>query len=178
MDTGALSDAMDSGNVVFLSVGEDDVASDVAGDLASDDRTVIFISVSKPAMTRKKELVAQGVSDENVFFIDGSGSDEGAVRQENVAFVNPANLTELSIALNQAVETMSLQGPVVVMLDALESLGMYSDEQIFRRFIHVLCNKMRAYGAAVVLIGTADSIDPGLRSLLNQFADKTVDAEA
>lgn len=177
MNVGLLRDAMNDDKVVFLTVeeGDTDTASHVLSEMAGMEDQIVFVTVSKPAMTRKEDLDADGVADDNVFFIDGSKVEDGRVREENVVFVDPANLTDLSISLTQAVEQLTENGPVVLLLDAITALGLYSDEQDFKQFIHVLCNKMRQHGVPVLLIGTDEALDDEMESLVSQFADSTYD---
>lgn len=176
MDATGLREKLDGDNVLFVPAGENDrdVACDMIAGLDSDDISIIYISVSKPAMTRKEELADRGIDDDRVFFIDGSKSED-KVRQKNVVYVNPANLTDLSISLMQAVESLNEKRSVVVLLDAIESLGLYNDTQTYQQFIHVMCSKLRQHGVPVLLIGTRDSIDEQMQSLITQFTDDTFD---
>jgi len=177
MDVGRIEGAMKGDRIVFLSADQgSDIGSDTLSGLATGDETVICISVTKSAMERKQELADLGVADENVFFIDGSTVEDDEVREQNVVFVNPSNLTGLSIALTNAVDTLRQEGPIVVMLDTIEALGLYSDEESFRRFIHAFCTKMRQYGVPVLLLGAGAALDEEMRSLVQQFADVTVEA--
>lgn len=176
MDVDRLRKAMDGNRIVFLSGDESiDIGSDALSGLATGDEKVVCISVAKSAVERKEQLEELGVADENVFFIDGSKTDD-EVRAENIVFVNPSNLTDLSISLTHAIETLTPQGPVIVMLDTIEALGLYSDEKEFRRFIHAFCNKMRQHEVPVLLIGSGETLDGEMRSLIEQFTDETVEA--
>lgn len=162
--------------VVFLRAGpdEEDTADDILADLAGSGDRVVFITTSKPAMSRKDELEDAGIADDTVFFIDGSGSEDDQVRAENIVFVNPRNLTQLSISMTEAVDQLGAEGPVYMVLDSLATLLMYHDDKQLKRFLHLFCTKMRAREVSTVLISVEDTVDETVAATAAQFADTTL----
>lgn len=178
MDMAKIREELDDDRIMYLRAHEDstaDLAADVLAGLARQGDRVVFLSTAKPAMTRQEDLREQDITDDNVFFIDGSNIDDDQVRQENMVFVNPKNLTHLSISMNEAVEQLSGDGPVIVVIDALTSLSMYHEEKPLRQFLHTFCAKMRGKEAPAIIISIEDSISERLDASIAQFADRTLD---
>lgn len=78
MDAESLHQAMEGNNIMFVPTGETsrDVGASMIEGVSDEGTHIVYISVSKPALTRKQELKERGIDDENIFFIDGSKTDD------------------------------------------------------------------------------------------------------
>jgi len=86
---------------------------------------------------------------------------------------SPQFLTEMSIAVSQAMAALPKGGEKYFMLDSVSSLLIYNNAGTVARFLHFLTGKLREWGARGVLF----AVDTEVKELLpyiSQFVDDTV----
>ncbi|MFB6295205.1 MAG: hypothetical protein ABEI97_05570 [Candidatus Nanohaloarchaea archaeon] len=137
----------------------------------------IYVTVNKPYLTIVDTLEAAGIGTSEIFFIDAISEDTGAedVTAENVAFLDsPQGLTDMSIAISEAVEKLPDEGNRVLVLDTLSTLMLYNDEDLVSQFAHELSGKIRDWGVKGLMLTIQEEADEDLLASLNQFVDEAI----
>lgn len=178
-----IRDSLETGNVItVLSTSDvlDDAKFELLKAMADDDSFFpIYVSINKPhtAIAETLRSTYNGNPD-NVFFIDcatSEQSDAERVRAENCVFVDPNALTNLSIAISEAVTNRPEHTRAFVLIDSLTGLTIYNDSAMLTKFAHFLSGKIRQWDAQTVLLtgeGTLDE-DTGMR--IAEFCDDVIE---
>ena len=136
----------------------------------------IFVTTNRPCENIFTLLKSNGIDTEKLFGVDIMSQLvlEKSGRTKECLFVSsPESLTELSIALTQAVQAMPGNAKFVF-LDNATTLLVYNAEETVARFIHALTIKIRAWGAVGVLVSLEKETDEKFFSQLSQFSDKVI----
>lgn len=136
----------------------------------------IYVTSNRPYSSLLTHLEKNKVNMERMFFIDlvTQSSTGRSEKAKNCLFMeSPRALTELSIALSQAVGAIHIEEKYVF-LDSLSTLLIYNDASTVARFIHFLTGKMRQWDVKGVVISLEKETSPELLSQLSQFVDKVV----
>lgn len=133
-------------------------------------KTVVLIGLSiSPAdiLAVVPPLLAQ-----NLFIIDCFLGQEMQI--ENIIKANgPGELTSIQVAL----ETVEKKHPAekVVIMDALNVLGVYNNKQTLGRFLHLFTNKMLLNGNTTIIFTVKEATDEGIISMAKEFSAKSYD---
>lgn len=136
----------------------------------------VYITVNKPYKSVAGTLKNNGIDTSKIFFIDtvtklAKGEEP---RTENCLFMeSPESLTDLSIALGEAVN--SIPGDKFIFLDTLSTLLIYNEAGTVTKFAHFLTSRMRAWSVKGIIISLIKETKPELQAELAQFCDKIVD---
>ncbi len=136
----------------------------------------VYLTFNRPYENIKTMLQNDGVKTDNLFFIDtvsnlARGKSE---KTENCLYVgSPESLTEISIAINQAIQALP-GDEKFLFLDSVSALLIYNQAGTVARFAHVLTVKMRELNIMGVLISLELETDELLFSRLSQFSDKMI----
>lgn len=137
----------------------------------------IYVTVNKPYTTITNLLNEKNIDPSRIFFIDAISKDRDTEidEQDNVMFVeSPQNLTDISIVLTEAVETMP-DTEKFVFFDSMSILTIYNDNKTVTKFAHYLTGKMRKWNVAGVIISVEDEMNDELISHLTQFCDNVIE---
>ncbi len=135
----------------------------------------IYITVNKPYKTIVPYLEQKGINTKKLFFIDLITSEisEATEKIDNCLFMeSPKSLTDLSIALSEAVKSMP--GDKFIFLDTLSTLLVYNQLTTVTKFAHFLTSKMRQWDINGLLVSMEKETDPNLQAQLAQFCDKVI----
>src|SRR3989338_362616 len=135
----------------------------------------IYISINKPYENLRPILEKNGVDTSKLFFIDCVTKSAGGVveRKENCLFISsPTNLTDLGIALDDALESMGKDK--FVFLDSISTLLIYHDPNTVLHFSHFLTSRARVKEFYGIFITVESEADAKLVKTLSQFCDKVV----
>jgi KaiC/GvpD/RAD55 family RecA-like ATPase len=139
----------------------------------------IYITVNRPYRSIKALFEENNISPESMFIIDIITKAVGGKEEDasNCIFLDsPANLTDLTIALHQAVELFG-DKEKFIFLDSLSTLLIYNKVSTISKFAHFLTGKIRLWKCYGVIISIERETDVELISQLNQFCDATIRVE-
>jgi hypothetical protein len=138
----------------------------------------VVITTNFPYSVLIKLYIQNGVSPDSVSFIDavtrnsvGNVQDiTGVVRYIN----NPANLTDMGIAVTEVLKEHSGQ-KVCIMYDSVSTLLIYLSSANISKFIHFVTNKLRLMDVSGIFLAVEKGLDPMLMTQLTTFVDTVID---
>ncbi|MGD0080505.1 MAG: hypothetical protein ABSB80_07665 [Methanoregula sp.] len=140
----------------------------------------VVVTTNFPYSILSKLYAESGVDLSTVSFIDAVtrhsiGNAEnipGLVRYIN----NPANLTDLGIAVTGALKENSGK-KVCILYDSISTMLIYISSANISKFIHFVTNKLRLMDISGVFLAAEKGLDPMLLSQLTTFVDTVIDAD-
>ncbi len=137
---------------------------------------VVYLCIDKPFRGIKRLLDKEHIDSSAIIFIDAvtlmtGNKGEGT----NCRYLrSPENLTDMSIALSEAVSSLS-PSKVYVIVDSLSTLLLYNKMTTVVKFAHILTAKIKQYGAkGLVMSSKGDSADIFIDQIF-KFFDKVID---
>lgn len=140
----------------------------------------IYITVNKPYPSLIRYLKKGGVPTEKIFFIDCISKTVGGEIKltEDCLFIpSPTRLTDLGIALSQALEAMKIGKNKFLFLDSLSTLLIYNDFKTVAQFVHYLASRLRLFGLVGILMTIEKQIDEKMLYLLIEICDKIIEVK-
>lgn len=138
----------------------------------------IYITVNKPYGILVKYLKEKGINTENIFFIDAISKSVGEDMRltEDCLFIpSPNRLTDLSIALSQALEGMKNKETKFIFIDSLSTLLLYNPFDVVTRFIHFIITRLRLFGLVGIMISIEKQVDERMINILIEMCDEIVE---
>ena len=133
----------------------------------------IYVSLNNHYSKLAKSFDERKIDTKKIYFIDAnSGSGKNAPR---CVFVrSPSSLTEISIAVNNAIAALKVKKRFLI-IDSLSDLAMFNPVQSVEKFMHSIAGKIRNYEltGVIVLYGARD-LDPHLMTMMNQLHDEAI----
>lgn len=137
----------------------------------------VYVTLNKPFEVMRSALEKGGVDTRMIIFIDAVTKTAGGkiAKTKNCLFIgNPENLSDVSVAMDQAV--MALPGKEkFLFFDSLSTLLLYNSIETVARFIHFLAGKMRVWKVKGIIISLERESDKDLIEELSQFCDVVLD---
>ncbi|MFA6226148.1 MAG: hypothetical protein WC620_08250 [Methanoregula sp.] len=138
----------------------------------------VVITTNFPYSVLTKLYAQSGASPGSVSFIDavtrtsiGSAANiPGVVRYIN----NPANLTDMGIAVTEVLKEHSGQ-KVCIVYDSVSTMLIYLSSANISKFIHFVTNKLRLMDISGVFLAVEKGLDPMLMTQLTTFFDRVID---
>ena len=94
-----------------------------------------------------------------------------------VRFINnPANLTDMGIAVTEVLKEHSGQ-KVCIMYHSVSTLLIYLSSANISKFIHFVTNKLRLMDVSGVFLAVEKGLDPLLMTQLTTFVDSVIETE-
>ena len=137
----------------------------------------VYVTVAKPYNTIMNILSKNGINTDRIFFIDcitSLSTGGNIMRAGNCVFCQPQALTNISIALTNAIESLPKDNEKLLILDTLSTLMLYNEAGTVTRFAHVLTGKLRTWGVKSVILTLEEETDKKIIAQLAQFCDKTI----
>ena len=139
----------------------------------------VVITVNFPYSILSKLYSQNGIPPESVSFIDavtrhsiGNAQNiPGVVRYIN----NPANLTDLGIAVTEVLKEQSGK-KVCIMFDSVSTLLIYLSSANISKFIHFVTNKLRLMNISGIFLAVEKGLDPMLMTQLTTFVDNVIES--
>jgi KaiC/GvpD/RAD55 family RecA-like ATPase len=135
----------------------------------------IYVTINKPYETVKKVL-GEVVDTRLIIFIDAITRASGGKpeREKGCLFIDsPRNLTDLSIAISEAAQSIPVEKKFVF-FDTLSTLLIYNTAGTVARFTHFLIGRIRMWNAEGVLLSLEKEAGETLLSQISQFCDATI----
>lgn len=153
---------------------------DLIKEISANGYHTIIVTINYPYNILLKLYAENGVDPATVSFVDAVtrnsiGSAEnipGVVRFVN----NPANLTDLGIAVTEVLKEHSGK-KVCILYDSVSTMLIYLSSQNISKFIHFVTNKLRLMDLSGVFLAVEKGLDPMLISQLTTFVDTVIDTE-
>jgi len=138
----------------------------------------IYITVNKPYDALFKYLKDNKLPTDNIFFIDAiSKSVSNEIRlTENCLYIpSPSHLTDLGMALTQALESMNRRGDKFLILDSISTLLVYNDFETVAKFVHFIISRLRVFGLVGLIISIEKILDEKMINILMEMCDEVIE---
>lgn len=136
----------------------------------------VYITLNRPYENLITLLEKNKIDPEKFYFIDTISETICGKKPEAknvVSISSPHGLTEISISLNKAIQ--SLKGKKkFVFLDSISTLLIYNQAGTVTKFAHFLVGKMRALKVKGILMSLEKETEQGLINQMSQFVDSIV----
>lgn len=126
---------------------------------------VVGVLSSKPYFSVESEL-KNSCKSKQCLFIDTVSESKG----ENVIYIDPSNLTGLSIAINQALQGLGKKTNII--FDSVSNLSIRNNQEVLSKFLMFIMSKSRDWKAEVILVLPEDDSNSKIVSVAKQAADK------
>jgi len=137
----------------------------------------LYVTVNQPYKQIVKTLDKNSIDMSNMFFIDciSRMAGEKSRKGENVVYItSPSGLTELGIAISQALDSFPQKEKKYLYMDALSTLIVYNTAGTIAKFSHFIMNKIRLMGLSGVFIAVNKEIDETLIAQISELCDNIV----
>lgn len=138
----------------------------------------IYVTVNRPYTTLIRTLADKDIDTSRIFFIDMISQTVGEKFRDdykNCVFISsPESLTELAIALGQAVQAIPEKNKFIF-FDTLSTLLIYNHVGTVSKFIHFFSSKIRVWGVEGIILSLEKETDERLLSQLTQFSDDVLE---
>jgi len=139
--------------------------------------TPLIITVNQPYKVLTKIYAKEGFDSTNFYVIDTVTQYSGGVCEENprVRYINnPANLTDLGIAISEALKQMP-EKKKCIMFDSVSMLLIHIPSVTASKFFHFVVNKLKLSEVSGIFLCVEKGLDPVILSQMTSFVDKIVD---
>ncbi|MFB6179928.1 MAG: hypothetical protein ABEI77_09425, partial [Halorientalis sp.] len=139
-------------------------------------RLCVYVSVAKPSRTIDRAFESSGAKTQNIFYIDCATALTGlsVKRANNVVYLKPSALTDISISLKSAVGEVPADREGILVFDTLSTLMIYNDTDVVSKFAHALMSNVRQWPIKAVVFTIDEEMDDVVKSRLTQFSDQTI----
>jgi len=162
--------------IVLTSGGRlDDTNSSIVKELMKKRHMCLYVAINQPYSRMLHLMQKRDVDVDRVFFIDCITETSGgkAERAGNCLYVNsPSNLTELSIAISQALQ--AIPGQKFLFMDALSTLIIYNTPNSFAKFAHFLMTRVKLMGLNGIFMVVEKEMEDQVFSRISQFSDRII----
>ena len=137
----------------------------------------VYVTLNRPYESIRELLMKNSIDERLIIFIDAVTKTAGGELQktDQCLFIgSPENLTDISLAMDQAVRAIP-GNEKFVFFDSLSTLLLYNDKETVARFIHFLSGKMRVWKVRGIIISLQNEKDEPLIDELTQFCDVKID---
>jgi|TARA_Y100000310_G_scaffold144500_1_gene143755 hypothetical protein len=135
-----------------------------------------YVSISKPHAYVINLLKTNGISHNNIHFIDciTKSLGEKSTQAKKCVFVDsPAHLTDLSVAIHDFFKSSRNKNQFIY-IDSLSSLRLHNNLNSVLRFVHNITGKMRIFGFSGLMLSLREDDDKRLMTELSQFCDEVI----
>ena len=129
-------------------------------------KNVVEVLGSKSFSSIKSSLPKK--CQEECIFIDTISKSNGA----NVIYISPSNLTGISIAVNQAAQ--SLQEKPSIIFNSISSLFNNNNPSMLIKFISFLVSRAQVWKADLFFVFSEEGLNTEVISVLKESADKVI----
>lgn len=183
LDIASLAGDLEDGDIALILAPSEKVRSinnQIVKYYTDNDALCIYVSVAKPSATLDRHFEKAGVNTDNIFYLDLATSLAGApnmTRADNTIYLEPSELTNLSIAMSNAVEGMPEDRERLLIFDTLSTLMIYNNQRTVSKFAHALTSRIRKWGIKSIILTLDEETDEAIKSQLTQFVDQVIHVE-
>jgi KaiC/GvpD/RAD55 family RecA-like ATPase len=151
---------------------------DLIKEISENGYHAVIITTNFPYGILTRLYSEQGVDLSRVSFIDAV-TRNSLGNAENIPNVvrfinNPANLTDLGIAVTEVLRERSGQ-KVCILFDSISTMLIYLSSPNISKFIHFVTNKLRLMDISGIFLAVEKGLDPMLMTQLTTFVDTVID---
>lgn len=139
----------------------------------------VYVTLNKPFKNMESAFKKEKIDTRMILFIDAVTKTAGGEieKTDKCLFIgSPDNLSDISIAMDQAVRALPSKEKFVF-FDSLSTLLLYNNVATVARFIHFLAGKMRVWEVKGIIVSLRKEQDKDLIEELMQFCDVVLDFE-
>ncbi|MBW2975249.1 hypothetical protein KY366_06025 [Candidatus Woesearchaeota archaeon] len=137
----------------------------------------VYVTLNKPFKTMKGIFQKEKINTGMMIFIDAVTQTAGGSveKTDKCLYIGaPNNLSDISIAMDQAVRALPSQERFVF-FDSISTLLIYNNIATVAKFIHFLAGKMRVWKVKGIIVSLRKKQDEELIEELTQFCDAIID---
>ena len=136
----------------------------------------VYVTLNKPFRTVQDKFKKAGIDTRLLIFIDAVTKTKAGVEKTNECLFigSPQNLSDISIAMDQAVRALPSRKRFVF-FDSLSTLLIYNSPKVVAKFIHFLSGRMRIWKVRGIIISLQKKKDKDLIEELMQFCDTSLE---
>jgi len=172
-----LNSEIKKGQIVVLIIPNEEYTQkivDVAKYFADNYKATCYTSLNKlyDALTNSLKEVKVDIS--KFLFIDAitKSANPNAQEAPNSIFVSSSSaLTELSIAINKALDSGQIEG---FLFDSLSTLLIYNKSDVVCKFVHTIINKIKASNTTAIFTALEGDTQSALLKEIGMFVDKVI----
>ncbi len=148
----------------------------------------IYITVNRPFNVLVRDLKKSGIDTDNIFFVDCiskmipapkgislQGPETIEMTKECLFIPSPTRLTEIGIALSEALNTMKNYQNKFLFLDSISTLLIYNSEASVEKFVHFLVTRLRIFGLVGIILSLEKGTNRELIATLTELCDQVVE---
>ena len=133
----------------------------------------VYVTLNKPYATVEELFKKKGINTDLIIFIDAVTKTAGGKTEKTndcLYIGNPENLSDISLAMDQAVTSLPSKDRFVF-FDSLNTLLIYNSLSTVAKFIHFIASKMRVWKVKGIIISLEKRAHEELINELSQFCD-------
>ncbi|MBU0629256.1 MAG: hypothetical protein KKC75_08780 [Nanoarchaeota archaeon] len=137
----------------------------------------VYVTLNKPFNSMIDTLKKAKIDTRVIIFIDAVTKTAGGETEktDKCLFIgSPDNLSDISIAMDQAVRALPSEERFVF-FDSLSTLLIYNNASTVAKFVHFLAGKMRIWKVKGIIVSLRKEKDKELIDELMQFCDTIID---
>lgn len=142
--------------------------------LTKDEKTPgVYVTLNKPFKYMKELFRKENINTKLIIFIDAVTRTSGGKleKTDDCLYIgNPENLSDISVAMDQAVTALPSKEKFVF-FDSLNTLLLFNSLSTVARFVHFLAGKMRSWGVKGIIISLEKRAHKELIDELSQYCD-------
>ncbi|MCP1661369.1 MAG: hypothetical protein D5R99_07500 [Methanocalculus sp. MSAO_Arc1] len=151
---------------------------EIVSQLTAQGTACIIVTTNIPSSILTNLYTKQGIAIERLHFIDAITKyslGSVPVNSTNTTFTsNPGNLTELGIAISEALKKRSGEDTALI-FDSISTLLIYLSSANISKFIHFISNKIRLLDLKAVYLSADKGLDPLLFTQISSIVDEVID---
>jgi len=139
--------------------------------------TPLIVTVNKPQKVLVKMYSKEAIPPESYYVIDAVTQYSGGECPPGprIKYVsNPANLTDLGIAITETIKKMPA-GKKCILFDSVSMLLIHMPSATTSKFLHFVVNKLKLEDIHGIFLSVEKGIDPVVMSQMSTFVDRVMD---
>jgi hypothetical protein len=139
--------------------------------------TPLIVTVNKPQKVLVKMYGKEGIPPESYYVVDAVTQYSGGEcpPSPRIRYVNnPANLTDLGIAITETLKKMPA-GKKCILFDSVSMLLIHMPSATTSKFLHFVVNKLKLDDIHGIFLSVEKGLDPVVMSQMSAFVDRVMD---
>ncbi len=134
----------------------------------------VYVNLNERYPKVKTGLQKEKIDVSNFYFIDVTGvSETDQIKDDQCTYIQgPEALTQLSIAVDSALETGAFN---LVILNSVTTLLIYNNLETVEKFARFIINKLKNYSAGGLVLFLDDEKSQKAARIIAQFCDEQID---
>ncbi|AKG91463.1 hypothetical protein GAH_01232 [Geoglobus ahangari] len=138
----------------------------------------IYVSLSKPCFSIKKQLEREGVNVNRLIFVDCATKPfTGTVPSEGACvFIESPNPVQIAVYVEKAMNMVNSDLRFVYM-DSLSTISLYKSPETLIKFMRQLTGRIRLKGFKAIIVVVENEIEPPYLAQLSLMCDSVIEVE-